>query len=213
MMIVEKAAKKTSLRKRMTSDARRGQIVKVAMTLFAKKGFNGTTTREIASKAGISEAVIFRHFAKKEDLYKAIIDLKCADNGEASCLMNTLKDLKGREFFMAFASYIFTEHRKDQTLLRILTYSALEGQGFSKYFVKNMGLELLSLVNKKISEMMQHGTFRKANALIAARAFMGMVLHYSVSQEMYGLKKHFKSPDNKVIDTFVDIFFNGLLRR
>ncbi len=53
---------------------RRRQIIQVAMNLFSAKGFEGTTTREIAKAAGVSEAIIFRHFATKEDLYAAIID-------------------------------------------------------------------------------------------------------------------------------------------
>ena len=52
---------------------RRTQIIEVAMTLFATKGFTGTTTRAIAQAADVSEAIIFRHFATKEDLYNAII--------------------------------------------------------------------------------------------------------------------------------------------
>jgi TetR/AcrR family transcriptional regulator len=34
--------------------------------LFSKKGFRGTTTKEIAQAAGVSEAIIFRHFETKE---------------------------------------------------------------------------------------------------------------------------------------------------
>src|SRR5437762_1771431 len=64
------------LNSRMAKGDRRNQIVAVAMDLFASKGFNGTTTKEIAEAAGVSEAIIFRHFAKKKDLYSAIIDSK-----------------------------------------------------------------------------------------------------------------------------------------
>src|SRR5688572_516282 len=61
---------------RMCADDRRHQIVQVAMRLFSERGFRGTTTKEIAQAAGVSEAIIFRHFATKEDLYTAIIDHK-----------------------------------------------------------------------------------------------------------------------------------------
>jgi len=65
---------------RMAGDERRRQIVRVAMRLFSERGFRGTTTKEIAQAAGVSEAIIFRHFATKDELYKAIIDHKgCAE--------------------------------------------------------------------------------------------------------------------------------------
>src|SRR5215210_8722132 len=67
---------------RMCADDRRRQIAEVAMRLFSERGFRGTTTKEIAHAAGVSEAIIFRHFATKEDLYTAIIDFKaCAGFG------------------------------------------------------------------------------------------------------------------------------------
>src|ERR671939_383545 len=55
---------------------RRLQIAQVALRLFSERGFRGTTTKEIAQAAGVSEAIIFRHFATKEELYTAIIDYK-----------------------------------------------------------------------------------------------------------------------------------------
>src|ERR1044071_7406409 len=67
---------------RMCAGERRQQIAEVAMRLFSERGFRGTTTKEIAQAAGVSEAIIFRHFATKEDLYTAIIDYKgCAGLG------------------------------------------------------------------------------------------------------------------------------------
>src|SRR6185312_8365305 len=62
---------------RMSATDRRAQLIDVAIDLFSKKGFAGTTTREIAAAAGVTEAIIFRHFATKQDLYKAILDTKC----------------------------------------------------------------------------------------------------------------------------------------
>ena len=61
---------------RMAGEERRLQIVRVAMRLFSQRGFRGTTTKEIAVAAGVSEAMVFRHFATKEELYSAILDHK-----------------------------------------------------------------------------------------------------------------------------------------
>src|SRR6188472_3321243 len=61
---------------RMTGEDRRLQILRVAMRLFSQRGFRGTTTREIAVASGVSEAMVFRHFATKEELYSAILDHK-----------------------------------------------------------------------------------------------------------------------------------------
>jgi AcrR family transcriptional regulator len=58
---------------RLDSDERRQAIVDSAVPLFARKGFDGTTTRELAEAAGISEALLFRHFPSKQLLYREIL--------------------------------------------------------------------------------------------------------------------------------------------
>lgn len=62
---------------RLDSDERRKAIVAAAVPLFAKKGFAGTTTRELAEVAGISEGLLFRHFPSKKHLYGEILRLGC----------------------------------------------------------------------------------------------------------------------------------------
>jgi AcrR family transcriptional regulator len=58
---------------RLDNDERRQAIVDAAVPLFARKGFGGTTTRELAEAAGISEALLFRHFPSKQLLYREIL--------------------------------------------------------------------------------------------------------------------------------------------
>lgn len=62
---------------RLDSDDRRRAIVDAAVPLFARKGFAGTTTREVAAAAGVSEALLFRHFPSKQSLYREILRLGC----------------------------------------------------------------------------------------------------------------------------------------
>src|SRR5919109_863440 len=79
---------------RMAAGDRRQQILDVAVKLFSQKGFRGTTTKEIALAAGVNEAIIFRHFATKSDLYAAIIDGKaCSANVKA--VQNAIKEAAG----------------------------------------------------------------------------------------------------------------------
>ena len=50
-------------------------ILETALDLFAKKGFNATSTSKIAKAAGVSEGLIFRHFSNKDGLLQSILDL------------------------------------------------------------------------------------------------------------------------------------------
>jgi AcrR family transcriptional regulator len=64
---------------KLSSEERRASIIHAVRHLFANKGFNGTTTRELAEAAGISEALLYRHFPTKEDLFTAIQQSCCND--------------------------------------------------------------------------------------------------------------------------------------
>ncbi len=63
-----------SSRTRLTGTARRAQLVDVGRTVFAKRGYEGTTVEEIADRAKVSKPVIYEHFGGKEGLYAVIVD-------------------------------------------------------------------------------------------------------------------------------------------
>jgi len=62
------------VQKRLKSPERRQQILTVAMEVFAHKGYGSTTTAAIASAAGISEPILYRHFKNKKDLFHRLIE-------------------------------------------------------------------------------------------------------------------------------------------
>jgi AcrR family transcriptional regulator len=61
---------------------RREQIIEAAITLFAQQGFDGTSTRQIASSIGITEGLIFHYFPTKADLLNAVLETRHGFIGE-----------------------------------------------------------------------------------------------------------------------------------
>jgi AcrR family transcriptional regulator len=59
---------------RLTAEERREEILAVAMDLFAERGLYGTSTDEIARRAGISQPYLFRLFGTKKELYLATVE-------------------------------------------------------------------------------------------------------------------------------------------
>jgi AcrR family transcriptional regulator len=62
-------------RERLSAAERRRAILESVTAAFAQNGFNGTTTRALASAAGISEALIYKHFRSKQALYAAMLQV------------------------------------------------------------------------------------------------------------------------------------------
>ncbi len=61
-------------RVRMTGKQRREQLLDIGRTLFAERGYDGTSVEEIAAKAGVSKPVVYEHFGGKEGLYAVVVD-------------------------------------------------------------------------------------------------------------------------------------------
>jgi AcrR family transcriptional regulator len=57
---------------KLSSEERRAAILRAVRRVFSEKGFDGTTTRELADAAGVSEALLFKHFPNKEALFSAM---------------------------------------------------------------------------------------------------------------------------------------------
>jgi AcrR family transcriptional regulator len=194
----------------MTAGGRREQILRGSMKLFAAKGFRGTTTREIAQQLGISEALMFKYFPSKKALYRAIIRKRTDGSEEMFFPKEAIQSKDDRQVFRSIASYLISKNTDDPTFMRLLQYSALEGHELSKIFFESHSMERTKLLSKYIRQRIKEQAFQNVPPLLAARAFMGMILHYVQSQELYGLKDHFNFSQKKVVDTFVETFLNGL---
>ncbi|MET9418053.1 TetR/AcrR family transcriptional regulator [Streptomyces klenkii] len=68
------AGARRARRVRMTGAERREQLLDIGRTLFAERGFEGTSVEEIAAKAGVSKPVVYEHFGGKEGLYAVVVD-------------------------------------------------------------------------------------------------------------------------------------------
>ncbi|PBC82868.1 transcriptional regulator, TetR family [Streptomyces sp. 2224.1] len=68
------AGTRRARRVRMTGAERREQLLDIGRTLFAERGYEGTSVEEIAAKAGVSKPVVYEHFGGKEGLYAVVVD-------------------------------------------------------------------------------------------------------------------------------------------
>jgi AcrR family transcriptional regulator len=64
---------------KLSGDERREAIIRAVRRVFAERGFHGTTTRALAQAAGVSEALLFKHFPNKEALYSAMQAFCCTE--------------------------------------------------------------------------------------------------------------------------------------
>ena len=201
---------KTITRKLPAADRRR-QIIEVAMALFSAKGFDGTTTREISRAAGVSEAIIFRHFATKEDLYAAIIDFIIQGHRERffAELKQAMEKRDDEAVFETLAFRILETHREEPALLRLLLFSSLEGHKLSQLFMESQVRPVYELLSGYVRQRAREGAFRKADALVLVRGFLGMVSHHSLITLIYG-DSFLRKSNREMARAFSRIFLQGV---
>jgi AcrR family transcriptional regulator len=196
--------------RRTSAYDRQASLIAAAATLFAAKGFNGTTTKEIAKAARVSEALVFKHFPTKRTLYAAILAEKVTVNELIEPLEDAAKKQDDHRVFTIIASYRIRPG-VDSTFLRLLLFSALEGHELSEmFFGKHLKVfydHLAAYIHKRIED----GAFRPVDPLLAARAFLGVVVHHRLLHEILGVPMH--QSHEGTVDAYVDLFLAGLVRR
>jgi AcrR family transcriptional regulator len=194
---------------RPTSQERQASLIAAAASLFAAKGFNGTTTKEIAKAAGVSEALVFKHFPTKRALYAAILAEKVTVDELLGAVEESARKRDDRRVFTLIAGFRIRPG-VDSTLLRLLLFSALEGHELSEMFFGKHHRVLYDHLATYIETRIREGAFRKVDALLAARAFIGMVVHHRLLHEIFGVPMH-RSHDDTVT-AYVDLFLKGLVK-
>src|ERR1039458_7813750 len=108
---------------RLPASDRRRQLVETALDFFSRKGFSGTTTKEIAAAAGVTEAIIFRHFPTKQDLYNAVLyhHHESCQLGECIAQWKSCMDRNDDEgLIRAIVERVIEGFRKDLRVHRVL---------------------------------------------------------------------------------------------
>ncbi len=200
---------------RMAGEERRLQILAVAVSLFSNRGFRGTTTKEIAQAAGVSEAMVFRHFATKEELYTAILDHKACAGGEAfepeKMTADAIARKDDRAVFEALALEALKHHEHDPEFQRLLLYSALEKHELADMFFDQFVRRVYKFLGGYIRERQRDGALREMDPAIIVRVFIGMVMHHSLNNNLWDPKRRLLDISNEAAARqFTDILLGGI---
>ncbi|MFB3828338.1 MAG: TetR/AcrR family transcriptional regulator [Bryobacteraceae bacterium] len=198
-------------RTRMRSEERRAAIVACAARLFAEKGFRGVTTRELAAAVGVTEPVLYRHFATKRDLYTAIIEMKAGERDEIFGEVRALAR-KGDDqgFFSTLAERILRRAEEHPDFIRSLLFSALERHELAQMVYQRHMVRLYDLVAGYIRRRIQEGAFRPVDPRTAARAFIGMVGEHSTHEALFGRRMSARPGRKNLSDELAILFLNGI---
>ena len=194
--------------KHLPHEERRKRIVRGAMEAFARSGFKGTRSRDLAQAAGVSEALIFKHFPNKRAIQKAIIEERIRQSGEF--LSPQLKEAPLEKALAAIAARVFELSERDPHFMRLLYFAGLEGEPLAPMFFRRRVSGSIDEVAKLFRLWAQRGWVRKGvDARLFAWSFMCCVFQLVAARSIFGVRKMSDRP-GPLADQVATLFLQGV---
>jgi TetR/AcrR family transcriptional regulator len=196
----------------MSGTDRRHQLLDTALEIFARKGFEGTTTKEVAAAAGVTEAIIFRHFPTKQALYTAVLD----HHAQLPEWQDWLAEIKSwmeqnndAEVLRSIAKVILKSYRTDTRYERVLLFAALEGHELGLAHNRQLVAPIYELLRDYFARREKEGSVAGLHPGLIIAAIAGMTKNHAMMTQMFGYETEV-IPDDEVVETFVHIMINGI---
>jgi AcrR family transcriptional regulator len=187
------------------------KILQAAQKLFAHKGFDGTTTKDLATSAGVAEGTIFRHFTNK----KAIL-VEVATQGWINLLTDLLTELSEMGSYKAIAQMMQRRMFNMQENLDMMKVCFMEAQ-FHPELRDRIQSEVVDkmtdIAEVYFEEAIAKGVYRKSlSAKVIAKVFVGMFAVAGFSSETLSAGN---SPLElkDMAEGLSDIFLHGVLAK
>jgi AcrR family transcriptional regulator len=189
----------------------KARILKAAMRLFAKHGFDGTTTKQLAEAAGVAEGTLFRHFANK----KAIL-AEVATQGWIEILTDLLTELSEMGSYKAIAQVMKHRmmHMRDNVdLLRVCFIEVQFHEDLRDRIQTEVIEKMTDVAETFFQTAMDQGIYRQQNPRLVARVFLGMFTIASFSQNTIADPNASPEDLKNMAEGLADIFLNGVLAK
>jgi TetR/AcrR family transcriptional regulator len=196
----------------MSGEERRRQLLDVAIELFSQRGFSGTTTREIAAAAGVTEAIIFRHFATKQDLYTAILAHATAASSMESWLVEVQAAMDTDDdaaLFRLIVARILEIHRIEPRFERLMLHASLEGHELAVMHRDQIMASIGVKFQEYIERRQAAGALRSGDPRTIIFAVVGMAQYVGMKKYMYQCPNPLQS-DEEITDALTSILMNGV---
>jgi TetR/AcrR family transcriptional regulator len=198
----------------MAATDRRAQLLDIALNFFSQKGFDRTTTKEIAAAAGVTEAIVFRHFPSKQALYQAVLDQKSASPSARAWLEEARRRMDANDdegLMRAIAEAVLEQYRSDPRMERLMLYAALEGQETALNHFRNASMPIYELLREYLLKRQQEGALAAFSPAAILLSISGMAQQYAVYTRLFGFPQEIS--DDEAVETFTRILMDGIKPR
>ncbi|MGA3373213.1 MAG: TetR/AcrR family transcriptional regulator [Terracidiphilus sp.] len=162
------------------------RILATATSLFARHGYNGVSTRDIASAAQVNEVTIFRHYPRKHDLYLAVMKSGLRQLHLRGDLLTSIAEARDGQTALARTFDLISKTLMEKPdVLRLLQYSALELSADFEPLVRLHLSEFVEVTARYLEPWIQKGELRCASGKTLIFTLVAIVASYSAIQRVF----------------------------
>lgn len=148
-----------------------GRIIRAAVALFARQGFHGTSTREIARLADVSEVTVFRYFEHKDDIFWSALDASFnAIKPRLSSLDRSSRRETPEVMLPEIISMLVDIATYSPELVRLIAVAVLEMRGRAEEVCRENLTPLFEAISGYLSRNIESGKMRNLNPAIVTAA-------------------------------------------
>ena len=189
----------------------RQRILQAAQHLFAHRGYDGTTTRDLACAAGVAEGTLFRHFENK----KAIL-IEVATQGWVEILTDLLTELSEMGSYKAVAQVMrrrMMRMRENADMMKVCFMEAQFHPELRDRIQSEVIIKMTDVAEAFFQTAMDRGIYRRTNPKIVAQVFLGMFAVAGFSQNTIMEPNASPQEMQEMAEGLADIFLNGVLQK
>lgn len=191
--------------KRLSAEQRRATIIEVSKRLFATKGFHGVSIDEIVKEVGVSPAILYRHFASKEDLYQAVLqEFSCTRESYVETVIED--DISFEKVLRGMTRVFVNSIVKDPDLLKMEMHSQLESSQASQDFFLNRWKSFTDYIEYNLSELQANGKIENINVQAAGLMYQGMIREVLLLKCMQTNDRFKDTHIDQLVNELIDLF-------
>ncbi len=192
-------------------DQKRQQIAAHAASVFAEKGFSGTTNRDIAEAAGISPGLIYWYFENKEDLFFAVFE-QFARTRSAELTPRDAADLSVQEFLYRVSSGFLSGigEPETRTLFRLVLTEVLRFPQPAQQFGNLLAKQTIGTLAHYFEDQVAAGRIEPVDAWLTAQALLGSLVGYAIRKYVFEHADLQQVDDDTMAATVSRLFAHGL---
>jgi AcrR family transcriptional regulator len=155
------------------------RILASAAEMFAGSGYNGVSTRDIASGAGVNEVTIYRHYPRKRDLYVAVLDAELQQVKLRGDLLSRIAEAADARTAVSRTFELIAETMTQRPeLLRLVQYSALElSDDIDPLLKRHLG-QLVEVIARYLEPWVGRGDLRCGSAKDLVLSLIAIILSH-----------------------------------